>query len=71
MWDNRSAGLIASGSKTFAEMTDDEIQASIVRLGAQVPLAYTGPFSKEFASKDLLPNTSYIVYAIAIDKEGK
>lgn len=66
-----SAGLIASGSKTFAEMTDDEIQASIVRLGAQVPLAYTGPFSKEFASKDLLPNTSYIVYAIAIDKEGK
>lgn len=66
-----SAGLIASGSKTFAEMTDDEIQASIVRLGAQVPLAYTGSFSKEFASKDLLPNTSYIVYAIAIDKEGK
>lgn len=66
-----SAGLIASGSKSFADMTEEEICASIVRLGAEVPLAYTGAFSKEFASKDLQSNTSYIVYAIAIDNEGK
>lgn len=66
-----SAGLIASGGKSFDNMTEDEICASIVRLGAEVPLAYTGAFSKEFASKDLVPNTSYIVYAIPIDKEGK
>ena len=66
-----SAGLIASGGKSFADMTEDEICASIVRLGAEVPLAYTGAFSKEFASKDMEPNTSYIVYAIPIDKEGK
>ena len=52
-------------------MTEEEICASIVRLGAEVPLAYTGAFSKEFASKDMVPNTSYIVYAIPIDKEGK
>lgn len=66
-----SAGLIASGSKSFDNMTEEEICASIVRLGAEVPLAYTGVFSKEFASKDMEPNTSYIVYAIPIDKEGK
>lgn len=67
-----SAGLIASNSsKSFADMTEEEICASIVRLGAEVPLAYTGAFSKEFASKDMEPNTSYIVYAIPIDKEGK
>ena len=67
-----SAGLIASNSsKSFADMTEEEICASIVRLGAEVPLAYTGAFSKEFASKDMVPNTSYIVYAIPIDKEGK
>lgn len=66
-----SAGLIASGSKSFDNMTEEEICASIVRLGAEVPLAYTGAFSKEFASKDMVPNTSYIVYAIPIDKEGK
>ncbi len=66
-----SAGLIASGGKSFDNMTEDEICASIVRLGAEVPLAYTGAFSKEFASKDMEPNTSYIVYAIPIDKEGK
>lgn len=66
-----SAGLITSGSKSFDNMTEEEICASIVRLGAEVPLAYTGAFSKEFASKDMEPNTSYIVYAIPIDKEGK
>lgn len=66
-----SAGLIASGGKSFDNMTEEEICASIVRLGAEVPLAYTGAFSKEFASKDMAPNTSYIVYAIPIDKEGK
>lgn len=66
-----SAGLIASGSKSFDNMTEEEICASIVRLGAEVPLAYTGAFSKEFASKDMEPNTPYIVYAIPIDKEGK
>ncbi len=66
-----SAGLIASGSKSLDNMTEEEICASIVRLGAEVPLAYTGAFSKEFASKDMEPNTSYIVYAIPIDKEGK
>lgn len=66
-----SAGLIASGGKSFDNMTEEEICASIVRLGAKVPLAYTGAFSKEFASKDMVPNTSYIVYAIPIDKEGK
>lgn len=67
-----SAGLIASNSsKSFDNMTEEEICASIVRLGAEVPLAYTGAFSKEFASKDMEPNTSYIVYAIPIDKEGK
>lgn len=66
-----SAGLIASGGKSFDNMTEEEICASIVRLGAEVPLAYTGAFSKEFASKDMEPNTSYIVYAIPIDKEGK
>ena len=67
-----SAGLIASNSsKSFDNMTEEEICASIVRLGAEVPLAYTGAFSKEFASKDMVPNTSYIVYAIPIDKEGK
>lgn len=66
-----SAGLIASGGKSFDNMTEEEICASIVRLGAEVPLAYTGAFSKEFASKDMVPNTSYIVYAIPIDKEGK
>lgn len=61
-----SAGLIASNSsKSFADMTEEEICASIVRLGAEVPLAYTGAFSKEFASKDMEPNTS------SIDKEGK
>lgn len=52
-------------------MTEDEICASIVRLGAEVPLAYTGPFSKEFANKDMQPDTEFIVYAIPIDKEGK
>ena len=66
-----SAGLIASGGKSFDNMTEEEICASIVRLGAEVPLAYTGAFSKEFAVKDIVPNTSYIVYAIPIDKEGK
>lgn len=66
-----SAGLIASGGKSFDNMTEEEICASIVSLGAEVPLAYTGAFSKEFASKDMEPNTSYIVYAIPIDKEGK
>ena len=66
-----SAGLIASGGKSFDNMTEEEICASIVRLGAEVPLAYTGAFSKEFAGKDMVPNTSYIVYAIPIDKEGK
>lgn len=66
-----SAGLIASGGKSFDNMTEEEICASIVRLGAEVPLAYTGAFSKEFASKDMELNTSYIVYAIPIDKEGK
>lgn len=67
-----SAGLIASNSsKTFDNMTEDEICASIVRLGAEVPLAYTGPFSKEFANKDMQPDTEFIVYAIPIDKEGK
>lgn len=66
-----SAGLIASGGKSFDNMTEDEICASIVRLGAEVPLAYTGAFSKEFAGKDMVPNTPYIVYAIPIDKEGK
>lgn len=66
-----SAGLIASGGKSFDNMTEEEICASIVRLGAEVPLAYTGAFFKEFASKDMVPNTSYIVYAIPIDKEGK
>lgn len=66
-----SAGLIASGGKSFDNMTEEEICASIVRLGAEVPLAYTGAFSKEFASKDMEPNTSYIVYAIPIDKKGK
>lgn len=66
-----SAGLIASGGKSFDNMTEEEVCASIVRLGAEVPLAYTGAFSKEFASKDMVPNTSYIVYAIPIDKEGK
>lgn len=66
-----SADLIASGGKSFDNMTEEEICASIVRLGAEVPLAYTGAFSKEFASKDMEPNTSYIVYAIPIDKEGK
>lgn len=67
-----SAGLIASNSsKTFDNMTEDEICASIVRLGAEVPLAYTGPFSKEFANKDMQPDAEFIVYAIPIDKEGK
>jgi hypothetical protein len=66
-----SAELIASGGKSFDNMTEDEICASIVRLGAEVPLAYTGPFSKEFANKDMKPDTEFIVYAIPIDKEGK
>ena len=66
-----SAELIASGGKSFENMTEDEISASIVRLGAEVPLAYTGPFSKEFANKDMKPDTEFIVYAIPIDKEGK
>ncbi|MCS3208014.1 hypothetical protein NXX20_05635 [Bacteroides stercoris] len=66
-----SAGLIASGGKSFADMTEDEICASIVRLGAEVPLAYTGAFSKEFASKDMgsrILHTSYMLF-LSIKKE--
>lgn len=66
------AEAIAKGSgKTFAEMTVAEIEASILKLGASVPATYTQPFSKEFASKDMVPNTKYYVYAIPIDKQGK
>lgn len=66
------AGAIAkNSSKPFAEMTVAEIEASILKLGASVPVAYTQPFSKEFASKDMVPNTKYYVYAIPIDKQGK
>ena len=66
------AGAIAkNSSKPFAEMSVAEIEASILKLGASVPVAYTQPFSKEFASKDMVPNTKYYVYAIPIDKQGK
>lgn len=66
------AGAIAKNSgKDFTEMTVAEIEASILKLGASVPVAYTQPFSKEFASKDMVPNTKYYVYAIPIDKQGK
>ena len=66
------AGAIAkNSSKPFAEMSVAEIEASILKLGASVPVTYTQPFSKEFASKDMVPNTKYYVYAIPIDKQGK
>lgn len=66
------AGAIAkNSSKPFTEMSVAEIEASILKLGASVPVAYTQPFSKEFASKDMVPNTKYYVYAIPIDKQGK
>lgn len=66
------AGAIAKNSgKPFTEMSVAEIEASILKLGASVPVAYTQPFSKEFASKDMVPNTKYYVYAIPIDKQGK
>ncbi len=66
------AGAIAKNSgKDFTEMTVAEIEASILKLGASVPVTYTQPFSKEFASKDMVPNTKYYVYAIPIDKQGK
>lgn len=66
------AGAIAKNSgKDFTEMSVAEIEASILKLGASVPVTYTQPFSKEFASKDMIPNTKYYVYAIPIDKEGK
>lgn len=64
------AGAIAKNSgKDFTEMTVAEIEASILKLGASVPVTYTQPFSKEFASKDMVPK--YYVYAIPIDKQGK
>lgn len=66
------ASAIAKNSgKDFTEMTVAEIEASILKLGASVPVTYTQPFSKEFASKDMVPNTKYYVYAIPIDKQGK
>ena len=66
------AGAIAkNSSKPFAEMSVAEIEASILKLGASVPVTYTQPFSKEFASKDMVPNTKYYVYAIPIVKQGK
>lgn len=66
------AGAIAkNSSKPFTEMSVAEIEASILKLGASVPVTYTQPFSKEFASKDMVPNTKYYVYAIPIDKQGK
>lgn len=66
------AGAIAKNSgKDFTEMTVAEIEASILKLGASVPVTYTQSFSKEFASKDMVPNTKYYVYAIPIDKQGK
>lgn len=66
------AGAIAKNSgKPFTEMSVAEIEASILKLGASVPVTYTQPFSKEFASKDMVPNTKYYVYAIPIDKQGK
>lgn len=66
------AGAIAKNSgKDFTEMTVAEIEASILKLGVSVPVTYTQPFSKEFASKDMVPNTKYYVYAIPIDKQGK
>lgn len=66
------AGAIAKNSgKDFTEMTVAEIEASILKLGASVPVTYTQPFSKEFASKDMVPNTKYYVYVIPIDKQGK
>ncbi len=66
------AGAIAKNNgKDFTEMTVAEIEASILKLGASVPVTYTQPFSKEFASKDMVPNTKYYVYAIPIDKQGK
>lgn len=66
------AGAIAKNSgKDFTEMSVAEIEASILKLGASVPVTYTQPFSKEFASKDMVPNTKYYVYAIPIDKQGK
>lgn len=66
------AGAIAKNSgKDFTEMTVAEIEASILKLGASVPVTYTQPFSKEFAGKDMVPNTKYYVYAIPIDKQGK
>lgn len=66
------AGAIAKNSgKDFTEMTVAEIEASILKLGASVPVTYTQPFSKEFASKDMVPNAKYYVYAIPIDKQGK
>lgn len=66
------AGAITKNSgKDFTEMTVAEIEASILKLGASVPVTYTQPFSKEFASKDMVPNTKYYVYAIPIDKQGK
>ena len=41
------AGAIAkNSSKPFTEMSVAEIEASILKLGASVPVAYTQPFSK-------------------------
>ncbi len=64
-------GLNDKGSEAFKEaQTDNSKALALLNLGHEIPEAYTQEITKEY-SANILPNTDYIVYVIAIDKDGK
>lgn len=63
------ANAIEGNNKTFDEMSETEINTALANLGAEVPTVYTGAITKSYIY-NIEPNTTYLVYAIPIDKEG-
>lgn len=63
------ANAIEGNAKTFDEMSETEINTALANLGAEVPTVYTGAITKSYIY-NIEPNTTYLVYAIPIDKEG-
>lgn len=59
-----------TNTKSFDDMSEQEINLSLTRLGAEVPTTYTGPLTKDYTF-NIEPETEYLVYVIPIDKEGQ
>lgn len=59
-----------TNTKSFDEMSEQEINLSLARLGAGIITAYTEPLTKNYAF-NIEPGKEYLVYVIPIDKEGQ